>query len=74
MAIGALPINIETTLEESDDIIKAAGNITNVNQVILEKEEEAAKNIGDRISSDGRWERRKDYILWIKNFPDIKKR
>ena len=41
VAIGALPIGIETetTLEESDDVIKATGSIASAAQIIIEKDE-----------------------------------
>lgn len=43
MVIGTLPISIETTLEGSEDVIKATGSIANVKQVILNKEEGTGK-------------------------------
>lgn len=37
--IGALPIGIETALEESDDVIKATGSIASAAQIIIKKDE-----------------------------------
>lgn len=64
VVIGALPIGVETTLEGSDEVIKATGSIANVSQVILEKDEETGNfqmnfSISQRALTTGAYLRNK---------------